>query len=89
LSQQHKIYNLIILLLLIVFAFSVASSMRQKSLTSDEPIHLAAGYSYWKMPRDDRLNPEHPPLVKKISALPFVLLYSFDVKNIKGWDEKK
>ena len=39
------------------------------SATSDEVIHLPAGYSYLRY-HDYRMNPEHPPLIKKLAALP-------------------
>lgn len=46
------------------------------SQTTDEAIHLSAGYTY--LTRGDyRLNPEHPPLVKTLAALPLLAL---DVK---------
>ncbi len=45
----------------------------ESSQTSDEAAHLAAGYSY--LTRGDfRLNPEHPPLLKEIAALPLLAL---------------
>jgi hypothetical protein len=39
------------------------------SATFDEMAHLPAGYSYLRW-NDYRLNPEHPPLIKKWAALP-------------------
>ncbi len=50
------------------FAAAAVGAMRQKAATSDEPVHLGAGYSYL-VTRDFRLNPEHPPLVKLLGAL--------------------
>src|SRR4051812_4806666 len=41
------------------------------SPTSDETAHLTAGYSVL-VTHDYRLNPEHPPLVKMLAALPLV-----------------
>ena len=41
------------------------------SPTSDETSHLVAGYSYL-IAHDYRLNPEHPPLLKKLAALPLL-----------------
>ena len=45
----------------------------ESTQTSDEAAHIAAGYSY--LTRGDfRLNPEHPPLVKELAALPLLPL---------------
>lgn len=55
-----------------------------ESQTIDEAAHITAGYSYLKT-GDFRLNPEHPPLLKELSALP---LLQSDVKNpadLSGW----
>ncbi|QJW92808.1 phospholipid carrier-dependent glycosyltransferase [Frigoriglobus tundricola] len=50
--------------------------------TFDEPVHLAAGYSYWTT-GSFRLNPEHPPLLKLLWAAPLVFgdrpAYPYDV----------
>ena len=40
--------------------------------TFDEPVHLAAGYSYWTT-GSFRLNREDPPLLKLLWAAPLVL----------------
>ena len=47
--------------------------MTESSQTSDEAAHLAAGYSYLRS-ADFRLNPEHPPLIKELAALPLLAL---------------
>ena len=66
-------------------------SMREKSATTDEIAHLPAGYSYLKT-LDYRMNPEHPPLLKMISAVPLLFLnlsFSTDKlywKQAKEWD---
>lgn len=43
----------------------------QDSQTTDEAVHLAAGRSYWQT-GDFRLNPEHPPLIKLLAAVPLL-----------------
>lgn len=48
-------------------------SAREDALTMDEPIHLTAGYAYLRF-QDARLNPEHPPLLKLLAALPLLPL---------------
>jgi 4-amino-4-deoxy-L-arabinose transferase-like glycosyltransferase len=60
--------GLLLLLLLQGLVFITESSQ-----TSDEAAHLAAGYSYL-LTRDFRLNPEHPPLLKELAALPLLPL---------------
>lgn len=46
-------------------------SFQGDSLTTDESPHISAGYSYLTQ-KDMRLNPEHPPLVKDVSAIPLL-----------------
>jgi len=46
---------------------------RRESVIGDEPLEIAAGYSYIKT-GDFRMNPEHPPLAKIIEALPLLAL---------------
>jgi 4-amino-4-deoxy-L-arabinose transferase-like glycosyltransferase len=59
--------------LVLLFAGLSFWEMSGDSLTSDERVHLPAGYAYWKA-REFRLNPEHPPLVKLLAAAPLLLL---------------
>ncbi len=44
------------------------------SQTIDEATHLAAGYSYLAT-NDFRLDPEHPPLIKELQAVPLFFIY--------------
>lgn len=58
-------------LLLLLLLLQGLVFIGESSQTSDEAVHLAAGYSY--LTRGDfRLNPEHPPLIKQLSALPLL-----------------
>jgi 4-amino-4-deoxy-L-arabinose transferase-like glycosyltransferase len=66
------------------FCLQALLAIPQLSATSDELPHLAGGYSYWTT-RDFRINPEHPPLIKLISALPLLLMRpQFDTTH-PGW----
>jgi 4-amino-4-deoxy-L-arabinose transferase-like glycosyltransferase len=58
-----------VLLLLLVLESQLLYSVRQESLTWDEGDHIFAGYMSLKH-HDFGLNPEHPPLVKMIAAVP-------------------
>ncbi len=63
-------------------------SLEQESAIMDEVAHIPAGYSYLTQ-RDMRLNPEHPPLLKDLSAIP--LLFLKDIKfpsELKSWKEE-
>jgi hypothetical protein len=82
-----KIPNLIALLLLLSMFFFAFFSMKGDSLTMDELAHLPAGYSYLTQ-RDYRLNPEHPPLVKDLSAIPLLFLKNINFpKDHPSWTE--
>lgn len=59
-------------LLGIMFGLMFFSSINE-SATFDEVAHIPAGYSYLTE-QDYRLNPEHPPLIKDISAIPLLFL---------------
>jgi 4-amino-4-deoxy-L-arabinose transferase-like glycosyltransferase len=61
---------------LIVYFVLAVTSMRSKASVFDESAHLPSGYTYLTL-RDFRMNPEHPPLVKELAALPLLLM---DVK---------
>jgi 4-amino-4-deoxy-L-arabinose transferase-like glycosyltransferase len=47
------------------------SSTHRNSITWDEDDHIYAGYMSWKH-GDFGLNPEHPPMVKLVAALPLL-----------------
>lgn len=52
----------------------------------DELAHIPAGYSYLTR-QDMRLNPEHPPLIKDLAALPLLLLRPNFPVNVPAWQE--
>lgn len=64
----------VLILLIISFCLQALLALPKLSATSDEPIHISAGYSYWQT-RDFRLNPEHPPLAKLIAAFPLLIIH--------------
>jgi len=59
---------------------------KEDSQTTDEAVHLSAGYTY--LTRGDwRFNPEHPPLAKEMAALPLLLLKpKLNAKAEALWD---
>jgi len=66
--------NAIAALLLLVFLAELVFSVRQQSLTWDEDDHIFAGYMSWKT-ADFGFNPEHPPLVKALAAIPLLPMH--------------
>lgn len=73
--------------MLVVMFFLIIGSARNNAAIFDETAHIPAGYSYVTR-LDYRLNPEHPPLIKIISALP--LLFFKNIKfpdTIRAWTE--
>ena len=56
---------------LALFVFQYIHIADANSLTWDEGDHIYAGYMSW-MHKDFGLNPEHPPLVKLVAALPLL-----------------
>jgi len=65
--------SLAILIVCAIASALLVTSAAQDSPTQDEPVHLTAGYSYWKT-GDFRLSPEHPPFWKLVTTLPLFLL---------------
>jgi hypothetical protein len=81
--NKKTAYIIVGILLLLIF-IQTTISMSKKSATYDEIIHLSAGYSYLKT-RDFRLNPEHPPLIKELSAIPLLLLNPYLPLDHPSW----
>jgi len=68
---KSSFYNIGAALLVLILAAQLTHVSRATSMTWDEGHHLYDGYNTWKN-FDYRLNPEVPPLVKLISALPLL-----------------
>src|SRR5215475_9573476 len=71
-TKATRLGNAVVfVVILVAFWIQAFLAIPKLSATSDEAVHLAAGYSYWKT-HDFRLNPEHPPLAKLIASLPLL-----------------
>ena len=77
--------NILAVALLTLFGALAATGMWNDSANYDERIHLPAGYSYL-VRKDMRLNPEHPPLVKDLAALPLLFMKINFPEQSWGWD---
>jgi hypothetical protein len=82
----NKTSNLIAVLLLLFMLIVAVLSMKGDSLTMDELAHIPAGYGYMHE-KDYRLNPEHPPLLKDLAAIPLLFMnLNFD-KEFGAWKD--
>jgi len=70
----------------IIFIMGVLamSSMVGNSAIVDELAHIPAGYAYLHY-GDYRLNPEHPPLMKDLAAIPLQFMNLKGFKNLPEW----
>ncbi len=80
----HRVSNMLALLMLTaMFALMFFSSLNESAIM-DELAHIPAGYSYLTQ-KDYRLNPEHPPLIKDLSAVPLLFLKLNFPTDVKAW----
>src|SRR3989344_4386172 len=70
---MEKYANYLAVLMLVAMLGLMLGKSRNDSAIFDEVAHIGAGYTYLKY-QDGRLNPEHPPLLKSLAALPLLFL---------------
>src|SRR6266496_2517915 len=78
------LYRTALAFILAVFCLQAMLALTRLSATTDEPVHLSAGYSYWKT-RDFRMNPEHPPLAKLLATIPLLALHPRFDPSDQSW----
>lgn len=85
--MSNRLTNIFACLFLALAFVAAVFSMKGDSTTMDEVAHLPAGYSYLTM-KDMRLNPEHPPLIKDLAAVPLLFIkgIKFDT-SIPDWQK--
>ncbi len=84
-KKYSKLLLTTINLLLVAFLSQTILQIGEMSAASDETPHLVAGYTYLKL-GDFRLNPQHPPFAKELSALPLQLLSPVLDLTWPGWN---
>ena len=86
-ALTNRVTNIIAFLLLIFMFVLAVFSMKDDSVTMDEVAHLPAGYSYLTQ-KDMRVNPEHPPLMKDLAAIPLLFIKNINFPSeIGAWKE--
>ncbi len=72
--RNHTLFAPVTLFIILILSGSLMwLTSSQESATMDELAHIPASYGYARF-LDYRLNPEHPPLLKTLSALPLLSL---------------
>ncbi len=66
--------------------FLAVGSVWNDSSIRDEMPHIVAGYSYWTK-QDYRINPEHPPLIKQLAALPLLFMDIYFPEYDPSWQK--
>ncbi|MFA6183573.1 MAG: glycosyltransferase family 39 protein [Parcubacteria group bacterium] len=75
-KEKHRI---VITIVSIAFLTISLLNANNDSATFDEIAHIPAGYSYLTQ-HEMRLNPEHPPLLKDLAAIPLLFMnLNFDI----------
>ncbi len=83
-TKNNNLLNLLVALILMIMFSLTFFSMKDDSATMDELAHIPAGYAYLSQ-KDMRLNPEHPPLLKDLSAFPLLFMNLNFPFNHKSW----
>ncbi|MDO8558110.1 MAG: glycosyltransferase family 39 protein [bacterium] len=84
LPRKKLIVNGIALAMLAVMGGLMFLSIEDDAIIIDEDPHIGAGYSYLRT-GDFRLNPEHPPLMKDLGALPLLWMNLKEPWGHKSW----
>lgn len=80
-SNSKILWTVAIAICATAFAFMLYAALHEAAIV-DEAAHIPAGYAYVHE-LDFRLNPEHPPLVKALAALPLLFIQpKFPTDNI-------
>src|SRR5262245_21639838 len=87
-KTAKRLALLICVALILAFLAQGWAFIRANSQSHDEGVHLVAGYSYLAT-HEFRLNPEHPPLLKELAALPIYLRYRLPFRPAPHlWEQK-
>ncbi|MCX6730052.1 MAG: hypothetical protein NT058_00945, partial [Candidatus Portnoybacteria bacterium] len=82
---MKKYIPLFAVLSIVLMLVLATISQKQESAIMDEVAHIPAGYSYLTQ-QDMRLNPEHPPLLKDLSAIPLLFINGINFpEKLKSW----
>ena len=82
--EKNFIFKIILVVIFTASFLLMIFSGLSDSQTTDEAIHLFSGYTYLTQ-NDFRLDPEHPPLLKELSALPLLFFQNLNISLGDLW----
>ncbi len=83
-KTRFPVSHYIAAILLATMAGLMVATINDDAVTTDEAPHITAGYTYLKF-QNFRINPEHPPLIKDIAALPLLFQDLNFPENSPAW----
>lgn len=86
-SLSFRISAVLAALLLCIMGSLMLYRAATETTIVDETPHIAAGYTYTLL-QDYRLNPEHPPLLKMLAAVPLAFMDLSFPTDSAAWTEK-
>jgi len=81
-----KTHAIAVVLIAVSCALAIGSMWKDSSIRDEMP-HIVGGYSYLTK-LDYRVNPEHPPLIKEISAIPLLFMDVYFPDEDVSWKNK-
>lgn len=81
--RTHRVSIVLVVVAVVQLVYGVYFAMHD-SATIDEVAHIADGYGL-VVHQDNRLNPEHPPLLKTLAGLVVVAQVQNDIVDTKSW----
>jgi hypothetical protein len=84
--MNRKLEIAVVVALLGIFVLLGLDTIRHLSPTYDEPLHLAAGYSYLKTGRYYLNIYDHPPFAEMTAALPLVFMRPLLLTQHPAWE---
>ena len=73
-GSRDRLHAIAAMALVLLFVAEGLSFIAANSQTADEAAHMVVGYSYWRH-GEQRLNPDYPPLLRALFAVPVYLWY--------------
>jgi len=84
---MRKYFSNVLLVLIFLSSFLLLIfASKMDSVTTDEGVHLFAGFTYLTQ-RDFRLDPEHPPFLKELAAFPLLFQKKLNYQLGSLWDK--